>query len=244
MSLDHEKVRRFYDSKYHVNGRNDARLPWHARRVAARLGDLREKMVLDVACGGGEWLAELARRGASVSGVDISKVAVQRCRELLPGSEFHEAIAEQLPFDSNRFDLVTCLGSLEHFLDQHAAIEEMRRVAKPDGRILILVPNAGFLTRRLGLYSGTQQSAIRETVRSIQEWQAMFEAGGLSVEARWRDLHVLNGQWIRNGSMASQALRLLQASMLPIWPLSWQYQIYFLCKARPSHPSLRCDAEP
>jgi hypothetical protein len=63
---------------------------------------------------------------------------------------------------------------------------------KPNGKVVILVPNAGFLTYRLGLYKGTQQQAIRETIRSLSEWQGMLNASGLTVTKRWKDLHVLD----------------------------------------------------
>lgn len=227
---DHGQVRRYYDDEYY--GRQDAGdgVPWHVRRVAARLGELRGKAVLDIACGAGEWLGELARRGAQGSGIDISSRAVELARARLPDADIREGVAEALPFPDGLFDLVTCMGSLEHFLDQPGALREMRRVATPRGRFLILVPNAGFLTRRLGLYRGTGQVAIRETVRPLAEWAAMFEAAGMAVDARWRDLHTLSAGWIGKGSPLSWPLRAAQAAALPLWPIVWQYQVYFLCR--------------
>lgn len=108
----------------------------------------------------------------------------------------------------------------------------MRRVAKPDARYLILVPNAGFLTRRLGLYQGTQQTLIKETVLSLQAWEAMLNEAGLSVQATWKDLHPLNTQWITLGSPLQWPIRLGQAAALPFWPVAWQYQVYFWCTAK------------
>jgi SAM-dependent methyltransferase len=149
----------------------------------------------------------------------------------LPSAKLHEGVAESLPFEDGSFDLVSCLGSLEHFLDQPRALQEMRRVARPGGRILVLVPNAGFLTRRLGLYGGTGQKAIRETVRPLAEWEDMFREAGLRIVARWRDLHPLSVGWITQGSFISWPLRTVQAAALAVWPLSWQYQVYFDCRA-------------
>jgi hypothetical protein len=114
----------------------------------------------------------------------------------------------------------------------------MRRVAKPGATLLILVPNAGFLTRRLGLYGGTGQVAIRETVRSLEEWTTLLSGAGLEVGARWRDLHPLSMAWINQGPMHAMPLRLMQALALPLWPLRWQYQVYFVCKTESvgAHP--------
>jgi SAM-dependent methyltransferase len=231
--IDHEQVRRFYDQEYYSSSDSPGPLPWQMRRIADGMGELTGRKVLDVACGTGAWLYELASRGANPSGIDISRRAVERCRLRVPVADVREGVAEQLPFVDGSFDVVTCLGSLEHFLDQPRALCELRRVAKPGGTVLVLVPNSGFLTRRLGLYGGTGQVAIRETVRSIAEWTAMFEQAGLDVCERWRDLHPLSWQWISMGPLRARPLRLLQALALPLWPLRWQYQVYFKCRPRP-----------
>ena len=228
----HEDVKAYYEDEYYSALAVSADVPWHVKLIARRLGNLHGKHVLDIACGTGQWLRYLQGRGAKVAGIDISERALQVARELLPDADLQQGVAESLPFDDAQFDFVTCLGSLEHFLDQPAALREMRRVAKPGARFLILVPNAGFLTRRLGLYRGTGQVAIQETVRSIPEWERLFEAAGLNVQREWRDLHPLSRGWILRGSIGNRLIRLLQATALVIWPVAWQYQVYFLCDAR------------
>lgn len=237
---DHAKIRQFYNSEYYTAGSTTAKVPWHMRQIAGRLGDLRGKDVLDVACGAGEWLAELVSRGARPSGIDISVRAVEVARSRLPLGDIREGIAEALPFEDNSFDLVTCTGSLEHFLDQPRALREMRRVARPQATYLLLVPNAGFLTRRLGLYRGTGQVAVRETVRPLAEWSELLQSAGLVVRQRWRDLHPLSAGWIFRGRPWAWPVRAGQAAMLAAWPLGWQYQVYFLCTeggAPPTSPS-------
>jgi SAM-dependent methyltransferase len=228
--MAHEEIKDFYNCEYYGASTGDSKLPWHMRVVAHRLGDLQGRHVLDVACGTGVWLAELASRGAHVAGLDISDRAVEVCTRRIPQAEVATGVAEDLPFGNARFDLVTCLGALEHFIDQPEALSEMRRVAKPSAQLLILVPNAGFLTRRFGLYQGTQQAAVQETVRSIEEWRALFASAGLVVTALWRDLHPLSSGWIARGPLWQWPIRIAQAAVLPVWPLSWQYQIYFLCR--------------
>ncbi len=232
--VGHRDVKQFYDIEYYRVAAGPGSLPWHMRVVAGRLGDLKDKHVLDVACGSGGWLAELASSGANVAGLDISTRAVQACRARLPEADIQEGVAEALPFEARRFDLVTCLGSLEHFIDQPTALKEMCRVGKPDSSLLILVPNADFPTRRLGLYNGAGQTAIRETVRPIAEWRGLFRDAGLEITDTWRDLHPLSRAWIANGPAWRWPIRAVQASALAAWPVSWQYQIYFLCRKRPA----------
>lgn len=233
---DHDKVAEFYDNTYYRDASSQAvaRPSRHLYRLAERLDVARGEQVLDIACGVGDWLRVVAERGGEVSGIDISKEAIQVCRERLEKGRFEVGVAEQLPFADSSFDLVTCLGSLEHFLDQPAALGEMFRVARPGARVVILVPNSGFLTHRLGLYQGTYQQAVKETLRSLEQWQQLFEAQGIEILQRWRDLHILNWHWISRRPWYVVPLRLLQAIMLPIWPLRWQYQIYHLCRVNKS----------
>lgn len=229
-AVDHDRIREFYDCEYHAESDQGHDIGWHQRAIARRLGDLQGKQILDIACGTGHWLQHLATLGAAPNGIDISAVAIAHCRKRLPQAELHTGIAEALPFVDNRFDLVTCMGSLEHFLDQPGALAEMRRVSKSAARYLILVPNAGFLTRRLGLYGGTGQTAVRETVRSIEEWESLLRGAGLRVRERWRDLHPISTHWITLGRPLAWPVRAAQALALATWPLRWQYQIYFYCE--------------
>ena len=226
------ELRDFYDREYHAHASALGGIPWHSRAIARRLGELRGKHVLDVACGTGAWLEHLAGKGAFVAGIDISARAIEVCTHRLPAGRFAVGPAETLPFPDAHFDLVSCLGSLEHFGDKERALAEMCRVSRPDATLLILVPNAGFLTRRLGLYRGTQQARVRETVLELREWEALLERSGLRVVERWRDLHVLNRSWLAAGGLRGWPLRLAQAALLPLLPVAWQYQVYFVCRKR------------
>jgi len=231
-TTDHKKVAEFYNNVYYKDATSHIcnEPSRHLYRLAERIGVKPGNQVLDIACGTGDWLQVISERDGVPSGIDISNEAIRVCRQRLKNGIFEVCVAEKLPFSDNSFDVVTCLGSLEHFLDQSAALREMVRVAKPDARVVILVPNSGFLTHRLGLYKGTHQVAVRETLRSIDEWQQMFNEQGLNVEQRWKDLHVLNILWIYRPPYYLSPLRLLQAIMLLVWPLKWQYQIYNLCR--------------
>ncbi|WP_082583053.1 class I SAM-dependent methyltransferase [Frateuria sp. Soil773] len=226
-----DSIRKFYDNEYYARIAGEASLPWHCRRIGARLGNMSNRAVLDVACGTGEWLGFFHRQGSSVAGIDLSQRAIDECLRRFPGGEFACGQAESLPFADARFDLVTCMGSLEHFLDKPRALVEMRRVAKPNATFLILVPNAGFLTRRLGLYGGTQQVKAKEDVFELAVWQQLFEAAGLQVTERWPDLHPISWSWIARGNPLAWPVRALQAFALAVWPLGWQYQVYHYCRA-------------
>jgi SAM-dependent methyltransferase len=97
-----------------------------------------DAQILDAGCGSGRTLEELVDYG-TVAGVELSPDAAEvagarGCGEVLIGR------LEELPWPSDNFDLITCLDVIEHVPDDRAALRELRRVSKPDGRLLVTVP--------------------------------------------------------------------------------------------------------
>jgi ubiquinone/menaquinone biosynthesis C-methylase UbiE len=228
---EHNEIKEFYETTYYKNVGFSIIIPKHLIRLTGKIGIKSGQKILDVACGKGEWLLAAKKMGAKPSGIDLSQKAIVICKLNMPEDNFIAGPAEKLPFPNNYFDIVSCLGALEHFLDPEGALKEMVRVAKNNARFLILVPNRDFLTRRLGFYEGTEQHDIREMVLSLDEWETMFNKCGLQVSEMWRDLHVISWSWISSRGILIMPLRLMQALALAIWPLSWQYQVYMLCTA-------------
>jgi len=99
--------------------------------------------ILDVGCGTGANLELLARFG-EVEGVDISDDALSFCRQR-GYTNVRRGAAQLLPFEDNVFDLVTALDVVEHLDDDLGSLREMRRVLKPNGRVLLFVPAFMFL---------------------------------------------------------------------------------------------------
>lgn len=94
--------------------------------------------LLDVGCGTGRNLVELSGFGAA-TGVDPSASAVSFCRAR-GLADVHQAGLEALPFEDDRFDLLLACDVIEHVDDDTAALRELRRVAAPDGTLLLTVP--------------------------------------------------------------------------------------------------------
>jgi len=128
--------------------------------------------ILDVGCGTGANLEMLAKFG-DAAGVDVSEDALEFCRQRGLSAVKH-GLAESLPFESERFDLVTALDVVEHLDDDVAGLKEMNRVLRKDGRALIFVPAFMFLW---GVQDDVSNHRIRYTKQQITERlrQAGFE---------------------------------------------------------------------
>ncbi|HWE17226.1 MAG TPA: class I SAM-dependent methyltransferase [Hyphomicrobiaceae bacterium] len=90
---------------------------------------------LDVATGPGLLAAEAHRRGAGVTGVDLSPGMIELAAELHPDIVFQVAEVEHLPFPDETFDAVTCSFGLGHFPYPEAAVAECVRTLRPGGRL-------------------------------------------------------------------------------------------------------------
>ena len=228
--IDHTRIKKFYDKIYYKDSSEKLIISQHLKKLAINCHLKADDKVLDIGCGKGNWLLACSKFGIEPFGIDLSDKAISICKANMPEDNFFAQPAESLPFPDNKFNLVTCLGSLEHFVDQLGSLQEMVRVAKSDASFIILVPNKNFLTRKLGLYSGTYQTDAREIVRTPEEWENLFRQAGLEVSKKRKDLHVLSWEWITLDKWYTVPVRSIQAILLALWPLKWQYQIYYFCK--------------
>lgn len=230
--LSIREVKRFYDEVFYKDIVIGSRKSWHFRMLAKNLGISRGQVLLDVGCGTGLWLQTVNEFGACAFGADISFKAISHSVSVFSKNIACVGMAEHLPYKDEAFDLITCLGSLEHFIDMKSALQEMLRVAKDGANFLFTVPNSGFLLSRLGLYRGTAQREIKEDIFTIQQWQRLFNEAGLQVLRMKKDLHVLSREWIALGKRLHMPWRLMIALALPFWPINWQYQVCFFCRKK------------
>jgi 2-polyprenyl-6-hydroxyphenyl methylase/3-demethylubiquinone-9 3-methyltransferase len=121
---------------------NPLRLDWiaaHAQLAGAR--------VLDIGCGGGILSDSMARRGASVLGIDLAakalKVAQLHALEAsTPNVEYREISAEALAAEApDTFDIVTCMEMLEHVPDPASVVASCAKLVKPGGWVFFSTIN-------------------------------------------------------------------------------------------------------
>lgn len=98
--------------------------------------------VLDAACGAGEGTALLAARAGGVVGVDLSPAVLAVAADAHGDvAEFREGDLRALPFDPGEFDHAVCFEALAHVADPSRALDELRRVLRPGGALLVSAPN-------------------------------------------------------------------------------------------------------
>jgi len=119
------------------------------KEVAASHGEL----ILDVGCGRAIDGARLFAKGARVVGLEPSRVMLVRAREYLTENNARvvllQGIGENLPFKQQSFDKVMCKGALDHFFSPGQTVEEIARVLRPDGEMIVSIANFNSLGFRL-----------------------------------------------------------------------------------------------
>jgi ubiquinone/menaquinone biosynthesis C-methylase UbiE len=94
--------------------------------------------VLDVACGTGiaaRTAADRVGEDRKVSALDLNSSMLGVARRVRPDIDWNEGDASNLPFDSETFDVVLCQSALMFFPDRLKALQQMRRVLRPGGRV-------------------------------------------------------------------------------------------------------------
>lgn len=131
------------------NPRQRAMLGKHITRVSTilkRAGlptDLRDKLVLDAACGTGEYTIVYGALGAKVTGIDFNETSVTMASQLFDvngfAGRFIASSLFELEFAPASFDVVSSLGTLHHTADPGLAFHVLARLVKPHGYFVLQI---------------------------------------------------------------------------------------------------------
>ena len=156
------------------------------------------KRVLDVGCGGGILADSMARKGASVTGIDLStkalKVAQLHALEAgTPNIQYREVPVETLAAEApGSFDVVCCMEMLEHVPDPGSVIQACQRLVKPGGMVFFSTINRNpksFLFAIVGA-----EYVLRLLPRGTHEYAKFIRPSELA-------------RWAREAGLATQASR-------------------------------------
>jgi demethylmenaquinone methyltransferase/2-methoxy-6-polyprenyl-1,4-benzoquinol methylase len=192
---------------------------WKRRVVelaAVKSGD----RALDLCCGTGDISFALAKIGAETIGLDFSEKMLAVAETRLKNSKLKtqnlkliQGDAQQIPFPDNSFDIVTVGYGLRNLTSWERGLEEMVRVAKPGGRIVVLdfgkPPNA--LWRKIyfthlkcsvpliGLLFCGNASAYAYILESLKHYPAQLAVAEKMRGLKLTNVHVIN---LLGGAMA------------------------------------------
>ena len=193
----------------------------HWDRLIRALGLTGHQAILDVGCGSGAWLKQLAALNTRVVGVDVEDDALDIARTRSSSAdnvEIRKMGAESLDFADGTFDALACLGVLP-YVDQPAAIDEMARVLRRNGRLVLGTAGPGYYTKhiaegirhdrvdaiRYGLDPilvawGRALGGKRIAPTSLRSWspravRRLLEGHGFEVERIARDVDAADPSW-------------------------------------------------
>lgn len=99
--------------------------------------------LLDVGCGNALFTQWLRQRAEVVYGVDHNQRNCRRGIAEYPDLKLAASAAEALPFPNETFDCVVCSDTIEHTDDDQQSVDELLRVLKPGGTLVLTVPQGG-----------------------------------------------------------------------------------------------------
>jgi ubiquinone/menaquinone biosynthesis C-methylase UbiE len=126
---------------------SDLQRRWAWSFMASHLKGLNgNEQILDVGCGDGKITADIAKfvPNGSVTGIDLAKPMIAWARKQYHLAEYPNLSFQEGSFLDPRvegsFDLIVSFCALQHCSDQQAALQNLARLLKPEGKLLILVP--------------------------------------------------------------------------------------------------------
>ena len=211
---------RYYDAYWQNKGN---RVDRRRLELLARHIDAGER-VLQVD-GGPGWLAEMMQaRGARVTLTDLSNVAVAKAQALGLAARQFDIDAGPLPFADAAFDVVVSDSQLEHRFDPEHALDEMVRVLRPGGRLILLLPNTAhwrvrwwLLRGRFPYIANTPTDWLHLRFFTLPDTRILLARRGIAVEqvdgsaSLW--VPGLYPAWLRRGPAAKLYARLARR-----WP--------------------------
>lgn len=147
-------------------------------------------VMLDVATGGGHTALKFAAYVEHVTASDLTPRMLDKARAFLIEQKgltnvaFQQADAEDLPFDNEQFDLVTCRIAPHHFPNVQQFVNEGVRVLKRGGILLVqdhVLPEDDESARYIDHFEAVRDPSHHRAFNST-EWRTMLESAGLVIE--------------------------------------------------------------
>lgn len=135
LSLDSNEIIEYYKelSSYHIDRPTDL----NKKSIDFIMYSIEGESILDISCGSGFLAKEIVKKHNDSKVVGIDFIISDEIKNGI-NPKFIEATIEKIPFPNNHFDTVISTHTLEHVIDIHLAIQELRRVCKK--KLIIVLP--------------------------------------------------------------------------------------------------------
>ena len=136
------KMPGYYDSAYFIKIFKVS--DWYKKIADSLLPAAADLQILDVGCGTGTLLAELGKSGfRNLHGIDLAEGILKDAEKKLVGLNIYSELCtgdaeDHIPYEENKFDVVTMTGTFHHFYRPFDALGEILRILKPDGRFILI----------------------------------------------------------------------------------------------------------
>lgn len=153
-------------------------------KLISKLADFSDKRIFDLGCSNGTVSHFLKQNGGRWVHADLDRENLVTSRELL-GETLFQVGEGSLPLKERQFDLVVALDVLEHLTDDVKMVDEIRRVLKPQGLVIISTPISGgffllnWLKGKLGLTP--EIYGHKREGYSLKQLQNLLEENGFNV---------------------------------------------------------------
>lgn len=149
-------------------------------RTLMEFDNFRDKRLLEIGCGLGTDLLQFARGGAIATGVDLTPASIElvKKRFALEGIpvDAQVADAENLPFPDASFDVVYSFGVLHHTPNTQISIDEVYRVLKPGGRVIIMLYHKDSVHVYLGAPMYKKSHKLNASARTlVEDWVRVYD---------------------------------------------------------------------
>jgi len=142
-------------------------------RWVSELGLRSDARILEIGCGAGLLSIALASKGHTIHAMDSTEAMLSMTRKnAIDGDvqdrvRLHRGDVHALPFESDSFDAVIAVGVIPWLHSEHIGVQEMQRVLKPRGHLLVTADNNARLSRLLDPVSCPLFVPFRWTVKSL-----------------------------------------------------------------------------
>lgn len=137
------------------------------RQIVARLDDPAGKRGLDIGADNGVISYLLRQRGGHWHSADLDERTVRSIQQLV-GTDVHQIDGGVTPFEDGAFDQIVIVDFLEHILDDRRFAQELARITKPGGQVIINVPH---------LKPGSMVNRLRHAIGLTDEWHGHLRPG-------------------------------------------------------------------